>query len=93
LDSFIVAAFCAIEDGLAAEIGGRRLRARGPAPVLADSEVLTMEIVGEFLGLEHDTAIFRYFRRHWSHLFPRLGRVDRTTLTGVPRLQLARLIA
>ena len=78
-DSFIVADFCAIDDGLTAEIGARRLRARGPAPVLADSEVLTIEVVGELLGLEHDAAIHRSFRRHRTHFFPPLGRVDRTT--------------
>jgi hypothetical protein len=79
LESFVVAVFCALDDGLPTELGGRRLRQRGPAPVLADSEVLTMEVVGEFLGLEQDTAIFRYFRRHWVHFFPRLERVDRST--------------
>ena len=79
LDGFIVAVFCAVDDGLAAELGGRRLRRRGPAPVLADSEVLTIEVVGEFLGLDHDAAIYGYFRRHWGHFFPRLGRVGRTT--------------
>src|SRR5438093_4867021 len=79
LDTFIVAVFWAVEDGLAAEVGGRRLRQRGPAPLLCDSEVLAMEVVGEFLGLEQDAAIYGYFRRHWTHFFPRLGRVDRTT--------------
>ena len=38
-----------------------------------------MEVVGEFLGLEQDAAIHRYFRRHWAHFFPALARVDRTT--------------
>ena len=79
LDAFIVAVFCAVDDGLTAELGSERLRRRGPAPVLRDSEVLTVELVGEFLGLEQDAAIYRYFRRHWLHFFPRLGRVDRTT--------------
>jgi hypothetical protein len=79
LDTFIVAVFCAVEDGLVAEVGGRRLRQRGPAPLLCDSEVLAMEVVGEFLGLDQDAAIYGYFRRHWAHFFPRLGRVDRTT--------------
>lgn len=79
LDAFIVAVYCAVDDGLGAALGGRRLRQRGPAPVLADSEVLTMEVVGEFLGLEQDAAIYGYFRRHWAHFFPQLARVDRTT--------------
>jgi hypothetical protein len=79
LDAFIVAVYCAVDDGLAAALGGRRLRQRGPAPTLADAEVLTMEVVGEFLELDHDAAIYRYFRRHWAHFFPALARVDRTT--------------
>lgn len=79
LDAFIVAVYCAVDDGLAVEFEGQRLRRRGPAPILADSEVLTIEVVGEFLGLEQDTAIYRYFRRHWAHFFPALEWVNRTT--------------
>ena len=59
--------------------GGRRLRQRGPAPTLADSEVLTIEVVGEFLGLDRDAAIYDHFRRHHADLFPALRRVHRTT--------------
>jgi hypothetical protein len=78
LDAFIVEAFCTIDDVLR-ELPASRLRTRGPAPVLADSEVLTLEVVGEFLGLDQDVAIYRYFRRHYGHFFPALGRVHRTT--------------
>lgn len=60
-------------------IGGRRLCQRGPQPVLADSEVLTMEVVGEYLGLEQDNALFTYFQRHYTHFFPALRRLHRTT--------------
>jgi hypothetical protein len=76
LSTFIVAVFCLIDDQLT-NFG--RLRARGPAPILADSEVLTIEVVGEFLGLDEDTQLFGYFRRHYAHFFPNLGRVHRTT--------------
>jgi hypothetical protein len=58
---------------------GRKLRQRGPAPVLADSEVLTVEIAGEFLGLDTDQGLHAYFRRHFGHLFPGLREVHRTT--------------
>ena len=64
LSTFIVAVFCLIDDRLK-DLG--RLRARGPAPTLCDSEVLTIEVVGEFLGLDEDTEIFAYFRRHYAH--------------------------
>jgi hypothetical protein len=49
--------------------------------VLSDSEVLTVEVVGEYLGLDRDAEVFSYFRRHYSHFFPALGRVHRTTFT------------
>jgi hypothetical protein len=58
-----------------------RLRRRGPQTTLADSEVLTIEVVGEYLGLNQDKAIFDYFRRHYSHFFPALRQVHRTTFT------------
>src|SRR3712207_6989308 len=49
------------------------------SPTLSDSEVLTIEVVGEFLGLDEDTQLFAYFRRHYAHFFPDLRRVHRTT--------------
>jgi hypothetical protein len=79
LDSLIVTAFCAIDDALRACLAGKPLRRRGPQPVLADSEVLTMELVGEYLGLDQDAKIFSYFRRHYRHFFPALGHLHRTT--------------
>jgi hypothetical protein len=75
LSTFIVAVFCLIDD----RIEERALRARGPLPKLSDAEVLTIEIVGEFLGLDTDEAIFRYFRRHYGEWFPTLRFVHRTT--------------
>jgi hypothetical protein len=81
LDALIVTVFCLVDDALTAELAGRRLRQRGPHPTLRDSEVLTMEAVGEFLGLDQEKAVFSYFRRHYGHFFPALGRVHRTTFT------------
>jgi hypothetical protein len=79
LGTFIIAVFCLIDDRLK-DLG--RLRARGPAPTLCDSEVLTIEVVGEFLGLDEDTELFAYFRRHYTHyFFPNLLRVHRTTFS------------
>ena len=78
LDSLIIAAFCLLDDALR-RVAPPRLRQRGPRPVLADSEVLTIEVVGEHLGLDRDAELFSYFRRHYGHFFPRLRRVHRTT--------------
>ncbi len=79
LDDFIIAVFCTVDEAVAQAIRGERLRQRGPQPVLADSEVLTMEVVGEYLGLEQDSALFAYFRRHYAHFFPALRTLHRTT--------------
>jgi hypothetical protein len=38
-----------------------------------------MEVVGEFLGLDQDAAIYRYFRREQPSVFPALARIHRTT--------------
>lgn len=82
LDLFIVAVYCLIDERfekLLAQSG--KLRTRGPAPLLDDREVLTVEIVGEFLGLDTEKAIHEYFGRHYAGWFPALGRVHRTTWT------------
>jgi Transposase DDE domain len=75
LSTFIVAVFCLIDN----RVEDRRLRARGPLPKLSDAEVLTIEVVGEFLGMDTDEAIFRYFREHYGEWFPALRKVHRTT--------------
>jgi hypothetical protein len=79
LDDFIIAVFCLLDEAIPAVLGGHRLRQRGPAPILADSEVMTMEVVGEYLGLAHDSALFAYFRQHYTHFFPALRSLHRTT--------------
>jgi Transposase DDE domain len=79
LDDFIITVFCWIDEAIPRVTAGQRLRQRGPAPTLWDSEVLTMEVVGEYLGLEQDSQIFAYFRRHYAHFFPSLRRLHRTT--------------
>ena len=38
-----------------------------------------MEVVGEYLGLAQDSALFAYFRRHYTHFFPALLTLHRTT--------------
>jgi hypothetical protein len=75
LSTFIVAVFCLIDDRLQ----GRSIRQRGPAPKLSDSEVLTIEIVGEFLGLDTDKALYLFFQRHYAEWFPALSEIHRTT--------------
>lgn len=78
LDDFILTVFCLVDDQLA-RLGLSNARQRGPAPLLYDSEVLTIELVGEFLGLDQEAKLFWYFRQHHGSAFPSLRRVHRTT--------------
>src|SRR5215211_1150587 len=73
--TLLVTVYCLIDKWLA----DRRLRQRGPKPILADSEVLTIECVGEFLGIDTDKGLYEHFCRYWRDWFPALGRVHRTT--------------
>jgi len=79
LDTLIITVFCEIDDEIAALAAIRPIRQRGPAPRLHDSEVLTMEVVGEYLKLDTDVVIFQFFWRHYAALFPALRQVHRTT--------------
>lgn len=54
------------------------LRKRGYAPKLTDAEVITMEVIGEFLGIDTDKGIWGYFRTPWRNWFPQIG--SRTTV-------------
>mgnify|MGYP000844752561 CR=1 FL=1 len=77
LEDFLVAVYCMVDDLYRAVVGEIRLRERGPRPRLRDVDVMTMEIIGEFIGLHHDEKIWAYFRHHWRVWFPGLG--DRST--------------
>lgn len=76
LDIFIITVYCLVVD-LYKEITSQHpIRSRGFDPQLTDAEVITIEIVGEYLRLETDQDLFEYFHRHWRHFFPQLK--DRT---------------
>lgn len=77
VEHFIITVFCFIDEEMKKNFGHTKLRNRGPSPVLEDTEVITMEIVGEFLGKDADKTIWEYFKSHWSHFFPKIP--NRTT--------------
>ena len=76
LSDFITTVFVMVDDLVTKYFPARTRRSRGYLPRLSDSEVITMEVVGEYLGMHTDSAIWRYFDRHWRSLFPGIG--DRT---------------
>ena len=70
-EDFIISVFCLVSDWM--KKSNLKLRQRGPRPALGDDEVLTMEIVGEFFGIDTDKGIHGYFSSHWLHFFPSIG--------------------
>jgi hypothetical protein len=57
LDEFIIQVYCEVETHLQTM---EPLRSRGFAPGLTDGEVITLEIMGEFLGHDTDKGIWSY---------------------------------
>jgi hypothetical protein len=76
-EDYLLHLFYLIDDELKA-LNLPRLRQRGPQPRLHDSEVITLELAGEFLGIDTDKGIWTYFRRHHGREFPALLRTDRS---------------
>jgi hypothetical protein len=79
LSDFLLHVFCLVDD-LYRALVRHPLRSRGPRrTILTDPEVITIELVGEFLGLDHDKGLFAHFRRYHAAEFPGLVSVHRTT--------------
>ncbi len=73
IEEFIIAVFCCVDDLLVEITQVNPIRHRGFASALAASEVITIEVVGEYLGMDADKEIWKYCHRHWLALFPTLG--------------------
>lgn len=73
IEEFIINTFCLVDDYTKKVLNGKELRQRGFKPKLSDSEVITMEIVAEFQGIDTDKGAWKYFCNHWRDLFPKLG--------------------
>ena len=73
LEDFIIAVYCVVDDTLKNLIEGQSLRKRGFQPGLSDSEMITMEVVAEFLGIDTDKGAWEYFVSHWKTWFPMVG--------------------
>lgn len=72
IEEFIIAVYLCVEEHLRALLEQYPVRGRGFDPGLSDAEVITLEIVGEFVGHHSDADIWRYGQRHWRNWFPKL---------------------
>ena len=70
LEDFIITVYCLVDEGMEKVLNEQKLRQRGFSPKLSDEEILTMEIVAEFLGIDTEKGAWEYFRNHWFGWFP-----------------------
>lgn len=71
-DEFIIKMYLMVDD-LYKKLITTPIRKGGFKTQLSDSELICMELVGEFLNLNTDQNIWQYFRQHWLDWFPNLG--------------------
>lgn len=73
VEDFIIWVFCWVDDSIPKVLSGQKVRSKGFPPAVSDSEIITMEIVGEFLCIDTDKGIWQYFSQHWKAMFPALS--------------------
>lgn len=73
LENLIISVYLCVDENYQAITKGCKIRTHGFAPATTDSEVITMEIIGEMQGKNGDRAIWNYFNQHWKNWFPSLG--------------------
>jgi hypothetical protein len=59
IEDFIICVYCCVVENRWVLREGKRLRQRGFKPQLSDQEVITIEIVGESLGISKDRKFNR----------------------------------
>lgn len=72
IQEFIISVYLFIEE-FYQRVVLQPLRRRGFPPALTDIEVITIQLVGEFLGMDTDKSIWSYFKNNWLSWFPKLG--------------------
>ena len=71
LDTFLVALYTLVDDLYKAYAAPRKPCRPGQAPILSDSEVLTLLILAQWLR-RSERGLLRYAAEHWHAYFPRL---------------------
>ncbi len=72
LEEYIIFVYIWVSENYKEATKGKILRRAGFAPKLSDEEVITMELVGEYLGIDTDKDLWKYFKDHWISWFPSL---------------------
>jgi hypothetical protein len=73
LEEFIIWVYCWVDENYIEILRETKIRKHGIEPTLSDIEVITIEIVGEFISFDTDKGIWKYFKTHWLSWFPKLS--------------------
>jgi hypothetical protein len=75
LSDYIINVFCIIDDIYLELFGTKGVRKAGYAPYLGDSEIISMLMVGELLGMSDNKKIWLYFKSNFLNYFPSISHV------------------
>jgi hypothetical protein len=73
LEELTIWVYCWIDENYIEVLGENNIRKCVFEPALSDIEVITMEIVGEFISFDTDKGSCKYFKTHWQSWFPKLS--------------------
>ncbi len=68
LEDFIILVYSVVDDWFSQL--PRPLRQRGYPPAFTDAEVVTLEMVAEYMGFDQDKQAWQYFNQRWRNWFP-----------------------
>jgi hypothetical protein len=63
LEELTIWVYCWVDENYIEILGENNIRKRVFEPALSDIEVITMEIVGEFISFDTDKGSWEYFKR------------------------------
>ena len=62
IEDFIITVYCLVDETLTKIMGTQKLRQRGFEPTLSDAEIISTEVIAEFLGIDTDKGAWEYFQ-------------------------------
>ncbi len=72
LDTFLTVVYCTIDELFQAHFAAAKPRRPGKAPLLSDSEVLTLMVLAQWHPSRSERLVGRYAAAHWRAYFPHL---------------------
>ena len=92
-EDFILLVFTIIDDLYQQSVPTFVLQRRNvDTAKMSDSEIITLSICGELLGIDSESAWYSFVKRNFRHLFPRLCCRTRSNRTRRALLQVKELI-